>query len=96
MNEAIQNINNNQKEERLKDRRKHFLAIKCGGILFIYCKRCGEFFPVVLVNINDVLIEVRLKDRCGHFVGKRHGNVVFIYCKRCKEFTQVIMDEETK
>ena len=44
---SMKNINNDQKEERLKCRHGHFLAIRRDGKILIYCKRCKEFHEVI-------------------------------------------------
>jgi hypothetical protein len=90
MKTTFADINDVQKEVRLKDEQGHFLAIKRNGRIFVYCKRCKEF-----LDITDFK-EGRLKDRCGHFLAERRGNALLIYCKRCKKFYPVIMEEETK
>lgn len=43
----MKNINNNQKEMRLKDRHGHFLGKILNGIVYVYCKRCKEFHEVI-------------------------------------------------
>ena len=44
----MKNINNDQKEMRLKDRHGHFLGKILNGIVYVYCKRCKEFIPRII------------------------------------------------
>ena len=43
----MKNINNDQKEVRLKDRHDHYLGKIRNGIVYIYCKRCKEHHKVI-------------------------------------------------
>ena len=46
----MKNINNGQKEERIKCKCGHFLAIRRGRKILIYCKRCKELIEVIPVG----------------------------------------------
>jgi hypothetical protein len=47
---SMKNINNGQKEERIKCKCGHFLAIRRGRKILIYCKRCKELIEVIPVG----------------------------------------------
>jgi len=38
---------------RIKDKHGHFLAKIQGGVLYIYCKRCKEFYMVQTTQTSE-------------------------------------------
>ncbi len=44
----MENITNNQKEVRLKDKHGHFLGKILNKVVYIYCKRCKEFHHEII------------------------------------------------